>query len=114
MENKWISVKDNLPKSGQEVLTCYYDGVSERHEINILTYFKAGDIMYSAIDRQTDPKKHLKTWLANTLFNPDFQIKAGEDGFYLYEWNEAGDTCCRKHADIITHWQALPEPPNEK
>ena len=108
---KWISVKDKLPESGQEVLTCYYDDASERHEIGILTYFKMGDVMYTEIDRKTDPKKNLKTWLNNILYNADFQIKAGEDGFYIYEWNEVGDTCCRKHAEIITHWHPLPDPP---
>ena len=46
MKKEWISVNDKLPESGQEVLTYFYDKVSERDEISILTYFKEGTVMY--------------------------------------------------------------------
>jgi hypothetical protein len=109
MEKGWVKVNGNLPESGQEVLTYYYNGASERDQIDILQYFKKGDVLYTKIDR--DPQKPKAKRFLNTLFNKDLEVIAEEDGFYIYEWNEVGDTDCRKHANIITHWKALPEPP---
>ena len=109
MKKEWISVNDKLPESGQEVLTYFYDKVSERDEISILTYFKEGTVMYRRIDR--DPRKTKAQRFMSTLYNEDLDVKAKEDGFYEYEWDAKGDTCNRKIGDFITHWMELPEGP---
>jgi hypothetical protein len=105
MQNKWIGVKDRLPESGQEVLVYWYDKPYEVHQIHMLSYFKKGDVIDNIIDyREKSPQKRL----LDTLFNPNNEIKAPEDGFYIYDGN------WRKHADIITHWMPLPEFPEQE
>ena len=106
---KWISVKDQLPESGQEVLAYFYDTVSERDSISLLTYFKEGEVMYRRIDR--DPRKTKAQRFMNTLYGKDLDVKAKEDGFYEYEWDEKGDTCARLIRDFTTHWMELPKGP---
>lgn len=107
--NKWISVKDKLPEDGQEVLTYYYDTVAERDMVLLLNYFEKDAVMYTKIDR--DSRKTKAQRMLNTVFNSELEVRAREDGFHIFEWDERGDTCCRKHADIITHWMPLPAPP---
>lgn len=98
----WISV-ESLPESGQEVLVYYFDKGFDIHQICIVTYFKKGDVMNIAIPNKYDiPEKNL----LDALFNKNNEIKAPEDGFYIKE-----NVGFRKHANIITHWQPLPEPP---
>ena len=109
---EWISVKNKLPESGQDILTYYYDDAAERDQIDILTYFKKDAVMYVKIDRDVEKTKEQR--VLSTLFNKNLEVKAVEDGFYIYEWNEVGDTVCRKHADVITHWQPLPDPPKNE
>jgi hypothetical protein len=109
MNKNWISVKDKLPESGQEVLTYFYDEPYEIHQICMLTYYKKGAVIDTKMDR--DDTHTASEKLFNVLYNKDYDIIAPEDGFYISEWGESGDSCYRKHADIITHWQALPEPP---
>jgi|BioPla2DNA2_1021312.scaffolds.fasta_scaffold118924_2 hypothetical protein len=107
--NNWISAKDKLPENEQEVLTYYYDKPFDIHQIDLLTYYTKGTVIDTKIDR--DMSKTKAERLLNTLFNKDFEIKAKEDGFYICEYDENGDTYYRKHADCITHWMPLPEPP---
>lgn len=105
MQNKWISIKDRLPESGQEVLVYWYDEPFEVHQMYILTYFKKGCVIDTFINRaEKSPEKRL----LDTLFNPENEIKAPEDGFYIYD----GDW--RKHAYIITHWMPLPGFPKKE
>lgn len=94
MQNKWISIKDKLPESGQQVLIYWYDEPYEVHQVHLLSYFKKGDVMDISVDYTEE--------------SPDNKIKALEDGFYLYDGN------WRKHADIITHWMPLPEFPKKE
>lgn len=108
--NGWISVKDRLPESGQEVLIYYYDEGYEIDAICILSYFSKGAVMDTII-----PTKYTM-WeknLLDALFNPENKIKAPEDGFYIYDCSDGEDCSYRRHADVITHWRPLPEPPNE-
>jgi hypothetical protein len=109
--DKWISVHDELPESGQRVLTYYYDNSFELHQIDLLEYHEKGSVMGTKSDR--DPNHTTKERLFNTLFNNDYDIVAPEDGFYISEYDENGDVCYRKHKDCITHWQLLPQPPKE-
>lgn len=111
MSKEWISIKDSLPESGQEVLIYYYDKFSKRAEIHLLTYFNKGSITYTKIDRSHDKSKAER--LISTLFNSEMEVRAGEDGFYIFEWDNTGNTCCRKHIDVITHWMPLPNAPIE-
>lgn len=111
MERKWINVKEQLPENEQEILTYYYDHVSERDQISLLTYFEKDAVMYSRIDRNQELSKAKR--MLNTIFDKSLEVKAEQEGFYIFEWDNKGDTTCRRHADIITHWQALPEPPKE-
>jgi len=106
--NSWISVKDDLPESGEEVLTYYFDEGYDIHQISILDYFRKDEVMDEVVDYSIDSPE---LRLLDSLFNPANQIKAPEDGFYIYD--EAEATHWRKHADIITHWMPLPEPPKE-
>lgn len=102
MQTNWISVKEKLPESGQEVIVYYHDEPAEVHQVYLATYFKKGGLIDSLVDYSE------KTWekrLLNTLFNPKHQLKAPEDAFYIY------DDGWRKHADVITHWMPLPGPP---
>ena len=109
---EWISVNSKLPESGQEVLTYFYDNVSERDSISLLTYFEEGAVMYRRIDR--DPRKTKAQRFMSTLYNEDLEIKAEEDGFYEYEWDEKGDICARLIKDFTTHWRELPDPPKNE
>ena len=106
---KWLEIEEKLPKSGQEVLIYYYDEVSERDEIILLTYFNKGEVMYTRIDR--NPKLSKAKRFLNTLFDKNLEVKAEEDGFYIFEWGADGDTQTRKHKDCITHWMELPIAP---
>ena len=107
--NDWIKATDRLPEDKAEILTCYWDQPSERWDIGILTYYKKGTEMDRKIDR--NPNHSAKQRLINTLFNQDYAIIATEDGFYISELGEDGDTQYRKHNDCITHWMHLPEGP---
>lgn len=102
--SRWIPVSEMLPESGQEVLIYYYDEGYEIHQTYIVNYFCKGAVMDETVDYSIESPEER---LLDSLFNPANQIKAPEDGFYVYEsqW--------RKHANIITHWMPLPEPPKE-
>ena len=108
----WISVKERLPENEQKVLTCYYDTSLEEYQISLLEYYKKGTVMSYKTDR--DFTKSARERLFNMLYNKEFEIVAQEDGFYICEFDENGDTVYRKHADCITHWMPLPEPPQEE
>ena len=95
MKREWIKVEDRLPESGQEILTYYYDVVSERDQIDLLTYFKKDDTMYTKIDR--DPDKTKIQRIISTVFNKDLEVKAPEDGFYIYERIVTGKQIGRAH-----------------
>jgi hypothetical protein len=105
--NGWIEIKERLPESGQEVLVYWWDKGFDIHQIHTATYFKKGGVMDTVIPKKYDmPEKNL----LDALFNPENEIKAPEDGFYIYDYIRDG---FRKHADVITHWQSLPKPPEE-
>jgi hypothetical protein len=105
--NNWIEIKEKLPESGQEVLVYWWDTGYDIHQIHTATYFIKGYVMDTVIPNKYDmPEKNL----LDALFNPENEIKAPEDGFYIYDYIRDG---FRKHADVITHWQSLPKPPEE-
>ena len=117
INNGWINVKDNLPQSGQEVLIYYFDKGYDIHQIYIVTYFKKDAIMDTVINNAYDTPEEK---LLDVLFNKENEIKAPEDGFYIYDSAEDRfyiydsvneKSRYRKHANVITHWQPLPEPP---
>ncbi len=102
--NGWVNIKEKLPESGQEVLVYWWDKGAKIHQIYTATYFKENDVMDTVIpDKYDMPEKNL----LDALFNPKNEIRAPEDGFYIY------DNGFRKHAEVITHWQPLPKPPKE-
>lgn len=104
----WIDVKDRVPESGQEVLIYYFDSGFDIHQMSIVTYFKRDAVMDTAIPNKYDmPEKNL----LDALFNPNNEMKASQDGFYIYDSAGSEEARFRKHADVITHWQPLPEPP---
>ncbi|MGS0745583.1 DUF551 domain-containing protein [Syntrophomonas erecta subsp. sporosyntropha] len=107
---RWIEVKKELPVNGQEVLIYYFDRDFGIHQMSIVTYFKRGAVMDTAIPNKYDmPEKNL----LDALFNPENEIKAPQDGFYIYDSAGSEESGFRKHADIITHWLPLPEPPEK-
>ena len=108
---EWISVEEKLPRNEQDVITYFYDEVSERDEVNYLTYFRKGDVMHTKIDRDINKTK-LQRFMS-TMLNRDLEVIAPGDGFYIFEWGENGDTQARKHKDCITHWMPLPKAPVE-
>ena len=110
--DEWIRVADRLPQNLEEVLTCYYDEWLEDYQIDLLFYYKKGAVIDTKIDR--DPTHTDEEKLLNMLFNPDYNIVAPEDGFYISEWDENGDSSYRKHGNVITHWRYLPEPPQDR
>ena len=97
MMNQWISVQDKQPKSGQDVLVYWWDEPYEIHQIHLLTYWRKGDVMDES--------------LVGLISGEEGQILAPENGFYIYEGDE--DRPWRQHADLITHWMPLPNPPNK-
>jgi hypothetical protein len=102
---KWININEKLPEGKQEVLA--YHSFADEGQIDILTYFKKDDVM--EYDTNTNIA-FFEERLLDSLFNEKNEIKASEDGFYIYD-NITGESAWRKHADIITHWMALPEYP---
>lgn len=104
--NMWIKINDRLPESKQEVLVYWCDKpFGNLDQIHLLTYFKKGDeISWNFNDEITNPEIRL----LSGLFSEN-KILAEEDGFYICE----GETH-RRHADIITHWMPLPNPPKER
>lgn len=108
--NGWIEIKEKLPESGQEVLVYWWDKELDIHQIHTATYFIKGDVMDTVIPKKYDmPEKNL----LDALLNSENEIKAPEDGFYIYDYIDEERDGFRKHADVITHWQSLPEPPEE-
>lgn len=83
--DNWTPVS-TPPASGQTVITCIGDDHYE-----LLTYHTQDDELY------------------DEAAAPDIR-HAEADGFYLLERND-GLIECRRHADIITHWMAIPEAP---
>jgi hypothetical protein len=97
---EWVSVKERLPESSEEVLV--YSDV-----FDLLTYFKKGAVMDYAINISI---LNPEIKLLDSIFNKENEIKALEDGFYIYD-NVTGECGWRKHANNITHWAKMPEPP---
>lgn len=108
--NGWVNIKEKLPESGQEVLVYWWDNGFDIHQIHTATYFKKGGVMDTVIPNKYDmPEKNL----LDALFNPENEIRAPENGFYIYDYINKERDGFRKHADVITHWQPLPKPPKE-
>jgi hypothetical protein len=95
LNNRWIPCKERFPENKQEVLTYYYDKDWDIHQIDTLTYYHKGEI------------------LDNDILNPQKMLIAPRDGFYIIESGSNGNPRYRLHADIITHWMPMPEPPEE-
>ena len=68
---KWISTKDKLPESGQEILTCYYDEATERHEIGI----DCDNFYFFTTARKKDENE--KTVLQNSTTFSNFETVHG-------------------------------------
>ena len=102
---EWINVKEQLPKNEQEVLT-FYKWDDDEPEIGILTYMEKGTVIGHKSDETI---KNFEERLIESL-KPENEIIAEVSGFYMYEDKDT----MRKHADIITHWMPLPEPPKEE
>jgi hypothetical protein len=101
---KWVKVTEELPDSGQEVLTYYFDEPFEIDQYNLLQYFREGDVLDDAPlhpDLENPEER-----LLDAIFGGR-KIRAKEDGFYFIEDGY------RKHADCITHWMPLPETPED-
>ncbi len=105
--NGWISVKEKLPEGKQDVLVYWYEKPFDIHQVELLTYFKKDDPMDWETCTEYDT---LEKNLLETIASSRRIIRAPEDGFYIYEAEGEADGY-RRHADIITHWQPLPEPP---
>jgi hypothetical protein len=105
MMNQWISVQDKQPKSGEDVLVYWWDEPYEIHQIHLLTYWRKGDVMDESYE---ELKKLAEVGLTS---GEEEWLLAPEDGFYIYEGNK--ERPWRKHADLITHWMPLPNPPNK-
>lgn len=111
-EIKWFDVKEKSPRSGEEVLTYYWDELDEGygiHQIDNLTYFEKGD-KFTFEDLAEDEKPfNIVRWL-----NDEYDREVEESGFYIYDTDKNGLTRFRLHNDDITHWMSLPLPPNDK
>lgn len=105
----WISVKKKLPESGQEVL-IYFKSGEDCHNREVLTYFKKGAPMQNIFDMDEELKAAER--LLSAIFMDNYS-RAPEDGFYILADNGSGNMFYRKHADVITHWQPLPNYPTE-
>lgn len=104
--SNWISIKDQKPKSGEDVLAYWWE--PDIHQIHMVTYWRKGDVMeYVMMGDHKCPGKNL---LDVILENPKNAFVALEDGFYIYEGERFRPW--RKHSDCITHWMPLPNPPN--
>lgn len=104
----WINIKDGLPTSDENVLVYWYDAPFGIHQIAMVRYFTKGAVMDNLVDMdEPSTAKRMMDW----LFNPDNEIKATQDGFYICDGD--GREIWRRHADCITHWMYLPAPPKE-
>jgi hypothetical protein len=94
----WISIEDRLPENEQEVLTVKD---CEIPDYTITTYFTKGTMMDYAINAEIqNPEKRL----LDSIFNPENEVIAQNDGFYIYE-NEGWRLL------KSSHWMPLPKPP---
>lgn len=96
MNASWLTVKDKLPESGEEVLIYYYDEPYEIDVFLVLTYYRKGYKLTCEDITNGD-------LLGQILGKYDREVE--EDGFYIYDNGRF-----RKHVDVITHWQPLLKP----
>ena len=110
----WISIKDKLPESGQEVLAYFYDTPYEIDQFCTLTYFRKGDALENEMPHtervelartKTDPAEELMTKLFACRV-----VEAPRSGFYIYDVGLDGMCAWRRHSDIVTHWAELVPP----
>ncbi len=101
LNNGWIRVSEKRPKSGETVLTYFYDEAFEIDQIHILTYYEKGDVLRC---EDVEDGNFVHVLLG------EFDRSAPEEGFYIYD-SVDGNLCkWRKHADVITHWKPLLSP----
>ena len=106
---KWTSVKDKLPESGERVLVYWYE--TDLHQTHICEYFREGEIVRDEVRYTGTPMERL----LDAMFGKRGEKTIEQDGFYIYDSVDDTGLCkWRRHADIITHWMALPEPPEDE
>lgn len=107
---KWTSVKDKLPESGERVLVYWYES-PDLHQTHICEYFREGEIVRDEVRYTGTPMERL----LDAMFGKRGEKTIEQDGFYIYDSVDDTGLCkWRRHADIITHWMALPEPPEDE
>lgn len=107
---KWIPITEGPPESGQRILVYWYVESLDLHQIELLTYYKKGDIL----ENEAPPLKGGTTlnFLKDFLYGTRGHKECEEDGFYIYDCiDKTLLNSWRKHADCITHWMPLPKPP---
>lgn len=110
----WISIKGELPESGQQVLAYFYDTPYEIDQFCTLTYFHKGDALENEMPHtEREALAKTKSDPADRLLTAIFANRtqcAPENGFYIYDVGPDGYCRWRKHADVITHWAELVAP----
>lgn len=128
----WTDIKDAQPRSGEEVLACYFDYAINEPIMSLYTYYRKGDVVDEEVEGVTDemiedamqnnnPFKKIAAKAKNdvelrffaSVFLDTRNVTVPSDGFYMYTSKNSGLGRWIKSYEPIEYWTARPITPYE-